>query len=100
MTARGSRPGIFPCRGFYVVVPEEYRLWKAVPLRLGEPVVKQKKHNNTLVFRVQPTDVDAGEIHLKVEINCFCKDNGGRSGDACDKSHFYMRQKTKSSCGL
>lgn len=37
---------------------------------LGEPVVKQKKHNNTLVFRVQPTDVGAGEIHLKVEINC------------------------------
>ena len=37
---------------------------------LGEPAVKQKKHNNTLVFKVQPTDVDAGEIHLKVEINC------------------------------
>ena len=37
---------------------------------LGEPVVKQKKHNNTLVFKVQPTDMDAGEIHLKVEINC------------------------------
>ena len=37
---------------------------------LGEPVVKQKKHNNTLVFRVQPTDIGAGEIHLKVEINC------------------------------
>ena len=37
---------------------------------LGEPVVKQKKHNNTLVFRVQPTDMGAGEIHLKVEINC------------------------------
>lgn len=37
---------------------------------LGEPVVKQKKHNNTLVFRVQPTNVGAGEIHLKVEINC------------------------------
>lgn len=37
---------------------------------LGEPVVKQKKHNNTLVFRVQPTDVGSGEIHLKVEINC------------------------------
>jgi len=36
---------------------------------LGEPVVKQKKHNNTLVFRVHPTDVGAGEIHLKVEIN-------------------------------
>ena len=42
---------------------------------LGEPVVKQKKHNNTLLFKVQPTDVGAGEIHLKVEINCkehFC----------------------------
>ncbi len=37
---------------------------------LGVPVVKQKKHNNTLVFKVQPTDMDAGEIHLKVEINC------------------------------
>ena len=37
---------------------------------LGEPVVKQKKHNNTLVFKVQSTDMDAGEIHLKVEINC------------------------------
>lgn len=37
---------------------------------LGEPVVKQKKHNNTLVFKVQATDSEAGEIHLKVEINC------------------------------
>ena len=37
---------------------------------LGEPVVKQKKHNNTLVFRVQPTDLGADEIHPKVEINC------------------------------
>ena len=37
---------------------------------LGEPTVKQKKHNNTLLFKVQPTDFDAGEIHLKVEINC------------------------------
>ncbi|MBO7585401.1 MAG: nucleotidyl transferase AbiEii/AbiGii toxin family protein [Bacteroidales bacterium] len=37
---------------------------------LGEPVVKQKKHNNTLVFRIQPTDAGAGEIHLKIEINC------------------------------
>lgn len=43
---------------------------RAVLSWLGEPVVKQKKHNNTLVFRVQPTDVGAGEIHLKVEINC------------------------------
>lgn len=38
--------------------------------RLGEPIVKQKKHNNTLAFRVQPTDLGAGEIHPKVEINC------------------------------
>ena len=37
---------------------------------LGEPVVKQKKHNNTLVFKVKSTDMDSGEIHLKVEINC------------------------------
>lgn len=37
---------------------------------MGEPAVKQKKHNNTLVFKMQPTDVGAGEIHLKVEINC------------------------------
>ena len=42
---------------------------------LGNPVVKQKKHNNTLLFKVQLTDPDADEIHLKVEINCkehFC----------------------------
>ena len=42
---------------------------------LDKPVVKQKKHNSRLVFKVQPTDMDAGEIHLKVEINCkkhFC----------------------------
>lgn len=37
---------------------------------LGELVVKQKKHNNTLVFKLQPTDMDTGEIHLKAEINC------------------------------
>lgn len=37
---------------------------------MGEPAVKQKKHNNTLVFKMQPTEVGAGEIHLKVEINC------------------------------
>ena len=37
---------------------------------LGQPVVKQKKHNNTLVFKVAATDTEASEIHLKVEINC------------------------------
>lgn len=42
---------------------------------LGEPVVKQKKHNNTLVFHVPSADEPLGEIRLKVEINCkehFC----------------------------
>ena len=60
---------------------------------LGEPVVKQKKYNNTLIFHVQPTDPDAGELHLKVEINCmehfsvfpmvkvpFCVDNSWYKG--------------------
>ena len=37
---------------------------------LGASVAKQKKHNNMLVLKVQPTDIDAGKIHLKVEINC------------------------------
>ena len=37
---------------------------------LGSPVIKQKKNNNTLLFRVQPTNVGLGEIHMKVEINC------------------------------
>lgn len=37
---------------------------------LGQPAVKQKKHNNTLIFKVQPTEIGAGEIHLKIEINC------------------------------
>ena len=42
---------------------------------LGNPVVKQKKHNNTLVFHVPCADESSGEIRLKVEINCkehFC----------------------------
>lgn len=42
---------------------------------LGEPIVKQKKHNNTLVFHVPCADKSLGEIRLKVEINCkehFC----------------------------
>ena len=37
---------------------------------IGAPVVKQKKYNNTLVFHIQPTDMDGCELHLKVEINC------------------------------
>ncbi len=37
---------------------------------LGEPKVKQKKHNNTLVFRMTSSGVPSLPIHLKVEINC------------------------------
>jgi len=37
---------------------------------IGMPIVKQKKYNNTLVFHIQPTDMEGGELHLKVEINC------------------------------
>ena len=58
---------------------------------LDKPVVKQKKHNNTLVFKVQPTDMDAGEIHLKVEINCkehFCVFPMVRVPFAVDSSWF------------
>lgn len=37
---------------------------------LGEPKVKQKKHNNTLIFRVESEIPPVVPIHLKVEINC------------------------------
>ena len=37
---------------------------------LGEPKVKQKKHNNTLIYRVESDGVPALPLHLKVEINC------------------------------
>lgn len=37
---------------------------------LGEPKVKQKKNNNTLIFRVQSSGMPSVPIHLKVEINC------------------------------
>ena len=66
-------------------------IWRSEAARLGEPVVKQKKHNNTLVFRVQPADIDAGEIHLKVEINCkehFCVFPMVRVPFAVDSSWF------------
>jgi len=36
---------------------------------LGEPKVKQKRNNNTLIFRVQSNGVTPLPIHLKVEIN-------------------------------
>jgi len=37
---------------------------------LGKPVIKQKKNNNTIVFRVDSTFPPIIPIHLKIEINC------------------------------
>lgn len=37
---------------------------------LGEPKVKQKKHNNTLIYRLKSEVEPRQLIHLKVEINC------------------------------
>ncbi|GHT54850.1 hypothetical protein FACS189451_07400 [Bacteroidia bacterium] len=37
---------------------------------LGKPIVKQKKNNNTMVFRVDSTFPPVTPIRLKVEINC------------------------------
>jgi predicted nucleotidyltransferase component of viral defense system len=37
---------------------------------LGKPVVKQKKNNNTLVFRVNSTFPPIMPLRLKIEINC------------------------------
>lgn len=39
-------------------------------LFLGEPKVKQKRNNNTLIFRVESEIPPVVPIHLKVEINC------------------------------
>jgi len=37
---------------------------------LGKPVVKQKRNNNTMVFRVESTFPPIAPIRLKIEINC------------------------------
>lgn len=37
---------------------------------LGEPVVKQKTNNNTLIFRFNSENVTPVPLRLKVEINC------------------------------
>ena len=37
---------------------------------LGKPVIKQKKNNNTMVFRVDSTFPPIVPIRLKIEINC------------------------------
>jgi predicted nucleotidyltransferase component of viral defense system len=37
---------------------------------LGKPIIKQKKNNNTMVFRVDSTFPPILPIRLKIEINC------------------------------
>lgn len=37
---------------------------------LGVPTVKQKRNNNTLVFKINSTDIPVTTLRLKVEINC------------------------------
>lgn len=38
---------------------------------LGDPIVKQKKHNNTMVYKIPVTEsINVGELKLKIEINC------------------------------
>jgi predicted nucleotidyltransferase component of viral defense system len=37
---------------------------------LGKPVIKQKRNNNTLIFRVESTFPPVTPLRLKVEINC------------------------------
>jgi len=44
---------------------------RAVLSFLGKPVIKQKKNNNTMVFRVDSTFPPIIPIRLKIEINCM-----------------------------
>jgi len=37
---------------------------------LGTPTVKQKRNNNTLIFKIDSTDISITTLRLKVEINC------------------------------
>lgn len=37
---------------------------------LGVPSIKQKRNNNTLVFKIDSTDIPVVTLRLKVEINC------------------------------
>jgi len=43
---------------------------REVLLFMGKPIVKQKKNNNTMVFRVDSTFPPILPIRLKIEINC------------------------------
>lgn len=51
-------------------IKETYDRIRVALAFLGEPKVKQKKHNNTLIFRVESEIPPVVPIHLKVEINC------------------------------
>lgn len=51
-------------------IKETYDHLREVLSFLGEPKIKQKKNNNTLIFRVQSNGMPSLPIHLKVEINC------------------------------
>jgi predicted nucleotidyltransferase component of viral defense system len=37
---------------------------------LGEPIIKQKRNNNTLIFRTESSTPPIFPLKLKVEINC------------------------------
>jgi len=51
-------------------IKETYDHIRDVLSFMGEPKVKQKKHNNTLIYRVESDGVPSLPLHLKVEINC------------------------------
>jgi predicted nucleotidyltransferase component of viral defense system len=53
---------------------------------LGRPVIKQKKNNNTMVFKVDSTFPPISPIRLKIEINC--------------KEHFTVLGLTKVTFGI
>lgn len=51
-------------------IKETYDHIRDVLSFLGEPKVKQKRNNNTLIFRIESEIPPVVPIHLKVEINC------------------------------
>ncbi len=51
-------------------IKETYDRIREVLSFLGEPKVRQKRNNNTLIFRMESEMPPVVPIHLKVEINC------------------------------
>lgn len=52
-------------------IKETYdHLWEVLDF-LGKPKIKQKRHNNTLIYRLESEVEPKQPIHLKVEINCM-----------------------------